>query len=61
MAARKTTTKAKTRKAKDLAARTVGDRDARRVRGGEDSLKTFKVRDLYTEAVRLSINTTEAK
>ena len=60
MAARKTTTKAKARRAKDLAARTVGDRDARRVRGGEDSLKTFKVK-MYTEAVRLNIKTTEAE
>ena len=58
MAARKTT-KAKARKAKDLATRTVGDRDARRVRGGEDSLKSFKAK-IYTEAVRLNINQTEA-
>ena len=58
MAARKTT-KANARKAKDLPARTVGDRDARRVRGGEDSLKTFKAK-MYTEAVRLSIKQTEA-
>ena len=64
MAARKTTTKARARKAKartgkDLVARSVGDRDARRVRGGKDSLKTFKA-TIYSEAVKFNINNREA-
>ena len=59
MSARKTPTKAKARKAKDLAARTVGDRDARRVRGGEDSVKAVKA-VMYTEAIRLNIKETDA-